>query len=118
MSADSVVAMGKMFINFHEKVHDEFVYNLIQYNFGFKNCNAFHKRWNEISAKLSTEHSLLLNLQILTELGTIAGQIVDDEIKNKKIEILIDQIKNQKKTPSKKKAKKESSQLPGLPSFP
>ncbi|MCG3218474.1 MAG: hypothetical protein KAR35_05685 [Candidatus Heimdallarchaeota archaeon] len=112
------LAIGKTMLNFHEKVHDEFVFNLLQYNFEFKNSNAFQKRWEEIAARLSTEDSLLLNLQILSELGTITGHFVSEEVKLEKIEQLITQIKSKKPSKTKKRRKKTNDELPSLPSFP
>jgi hypothetical protein len=112
------LALGKTMLNFHEKVHDEFVFNLLLYNFEFNNCKAFQKKWEDISARLSTEHSLLLNLQILSELGTIAGHLINEEKKVEKIEQLIDQVKNNKQSVSNKKGEKTNNALPGLPSFP
>jgi hypothetical protein len=111
------LAMGKTMLNFNERVHDEFVFNLLQYNFDFKNYRGFQKKWEEVSAKLSTDSSLLLNLQILSELSNIAGHVISEEIKLEKTDQLVDQIKN-KKPPSKKKSKKTKTELPGLPSFP
>ncbi|MHA1912125.1 MAG: hypothetical protein ACTSYA_10550 [Candidatus Kariarchaeaceae archaeon] len=112
------LAMGKTMLSFHEKVHDEFVFNLLQYNFDFKNCTAFQKRWKKIAAMLSSEYSLLLNLQILSELGSIAGHFINEEVKLEKIEQLIVFLKNKKPSKPKKKRKKPSNELPSLPSFP